>query len=284
MGRLHALSARVRSEGGFTLVELLVTMVAGLVVLSALFTVLDVSLNQTSRTFSKVSADQNARNATDQIENELHSGCVGGSEPVQASSDGNDLIFVSQYGSSASANATVPTPVEHKVVFSPVAGTHTGTLTDYIYTSTGGSAPNWTWSSVPTSTQLLNSATAISNPNFPGGYEPVFQYFSYTEPTSNGTPYTDAAGNSYMMIQDGINYLPGSSTIKPAAAPLSTPLSAGDAGNTAEVLISLVAGPATDSGLVNASGVAATIQDQVALRLTPPSNHAGDGATFQPCS
>ena len=130
---------RVRQEHGFTLVELLVTMVAGIVVLSALYTILDVTLRQTTNTFTRLDSTGRGNAVLAGIENELHSACVASGEtPVQGgangtqASDANDLVFLSQYGTSAN-----PTPVEHKITYTAT----TGKLTDYSYTSTGGQAP-----------------------------------------------------------------------------------------------------------------------------------------------
>lgn len=272
----HRLRQWLRDERGFTLVELLVVLMAGTVIMGAIATMLEVTLRQTSRTFSQTNASQSSRFATETLENELHSACLAnGLAPVQATSDGNTLIFISQYGSTATAaKAASPTPVEHKVAYSPT----NGTLTDYVYPATGGGAPNWTFSSTASSqTQLLAHVAPITG-------TPVFQYFAYSQPTSGGTPYTDSAGNSYMMIQDGINYVPGTST-QPAAAPLAVPLSTGNASTAAEILISFVGGPG-DGSLIetNLSNIGANVHDQVVLRLTPPANHAGNGATFTPCA
>jgi prepilin-type N-terminal cleavage/methylation domain-containing protein len=273
---VHRIRMRTGDESGFTLVELLVSIAAGTVVLAALFALLNTTLNSTTRTFSQVDASQASSTATENLESELHSACLAsGMAPVQSGSDANNLIFVSQYGSSAStAKAATPTPVEHKIVFSSSAGT----LTDYTYAATGGGAPTWTFSTTASSSRLLLSHVAAN------GSTPVFQYFQYSVPTNGGTPYTDSAGNSYEMIQDGINYVPGT-TIKPTAAPLTTPLSSTDAGNTAEVLINFTGGPnggtQVETGLSN---IGDNVQDQVVLRMTPPANHAGNGATFTPCA
>jgi prepilin-type N-terminal cleavage/methylation domain-containing protein len=276
MSLLARLRRRTQGESGFTLVELLVTIMAGSVVMAALLTMVEVTLRQTSRTFSQTNATQSSRYATDTIENELHSACLsGGLAPIQASSDGSNLTFISQYGSTATnANAPAPTPVEHKLVYSST----NGTLTDYVYVATGGGAPNWTFATTASSQTLLLAHVA------PITGTPVFQYFAYSQPTSGSTPFTDAAGNTYMMLQDGINFVPDTTT-KPAAAPLSVPLSAIDAATAAEVLVSFVGGPGGGSQIeTNLSNIGATISDQVVLRMTPPANHAGNGAIFGPCA
>jgi prepilin-type N-terminal cleavage/methylation domain-containing protein len=271
--------ARAHSESGFTLIELLVVIAAGIVVLTAIFALLDTTLHFTTRTFTLVDASQRARIVTEQLENELHSACVGVNvTPIQAASSGTSLSFISQYGSTASnADAAAPTPVRHTITYDPTGHT----LTDTTTAASGGSAPNWTFGGTTTTKPLLANVTTQ-------GSSPAFQYFAYASP---GSQYTDLAGNTYEMIMDGINAIPGTTTV-PAAAPLTVPLSTTDAQNTSEVLIKLLVGGAGGSGeSVNVRGTGtynqnasnASITDQVLLRLTPPVNHDGDGATFSPC-
>ncbi len=264
-----------RAEDGFTLVELLVVLMAGIVVISALFTILDVTLHSTTRTFTKVDATQRARVTLERIENELHSACLtSGVTPIQGGgangsqdSNANNLVFVSQYGTSAN-----PTPVEHRISFNAAAGT----LTDYTYALTSGSSPsNWVFSSTPTSpsgTPLLTNVSA-------NGAIPVFQYFAYE-------PYTDTNGNHDMMLMDGSTAVPGTTTVS-NPDPLSTTngLSTSDAASTAEVVISLVVGGSGGSNEnTNLADTRDTASDSVVLRLTPPPNQVGGTSTFGPCA
>jgi len=252
-------------ERGFTLVELLVVMLSGTVVLSAAFTIIDVTLRQTTRTFTKVHTTERSRPVIDTIENELHSACVAPDvSPVKATSSGTTLIFVSQYGKAATL-----TPVEHVITYDSSAKT----LTDATYAATGGAAPNWTFSGTASSTIILLTNVTQS------GSTPVFQYFKYMN-----SGYSDAGGNAYKMLLDGTSAVPGTSTI-PAAQPLSTPLSAADALDTAEVMTTFVVGPGggTDEN-TTISSANTTVSDSVVLRLTPASNHDGTGASFEPCN
>jgi hypothetical protein len=259
-----------RTEDGFTLVELLVVMLAGIVVMGALFTILDVTLHQTTRTYSRVDATQRARITVETVLSELHSACVAaGVTPIQPQSSDTSLTFISQYG-----NAATPTPVEHQIAFNGGAGT----LTDTSYAVSGGSAPSWTFSSTATSTVTLLTNVAQS------GTTPVFQYFAYQQPlNSSSVPYTDSAGNPYMMLLDGTSAVPGTSTI-PTAAPLTTPLSTAAALQAAEVSIKLVVGPSGGSNEnTTLSDANETVTNSVVLRLTPAANHVGPGSTFNPC-
>jgi Tfp pilus assembly protein PilV len=259
---------------GFTLIEMLVTMLAGMVVLTALFTIVDVTLHQATRTFSRIDATQRARVRLEQVENELHSACVASQvTPVQAGSSDSQLTFISQYG-----NAALPTPVEHQITYN----SSNGTLTDSVYAVSGGTAPSWTFSASPSSTTTL-----LTNVSPSPGY-PVFQYFSYQEaPNGSGGYYTDPDGNPYVILLDGTSPVPGTTPpVVPQASPLTTPLSASEAAQAAEVRIRLLVG-ATGGSLENTTSkladVPLTITDSVVLGLTQPFNHAGPTAVFGPC-
>ena len=269
-------SARDRAarQHGYTLVEMLVTIAAGTVVMLTLFTIVDVTLNQTTRSFSYVDATTRARVAVETLENELHSACIASGEtPIQAGSTGTSLEFVSQYG-----NAANVTPIERLWTYSG------GALTETDYNVSGGTAPNWTFSTTPASPPR----TLIDNvlPQTVGATQvPIFQYFAYQEPLNSlGAPYTDPNGNPYMMLIDGTSAVPGTSII-PAAQPLVSPLSVANAQLATEILMTMQVGPGggTLEKTASPGDTTININDSVVLRLTPPANHVGSGNTFLPC-
>lgn len=263
----------LHDERGFTLIELLVAMIAGIVVISALFTILDVTLHQTTRTFSKVDATQRARTTFSLLENELHSSCIGNqTAPIQQNSDGNTLMFLSQYGSAATV-----TPAWHTVSFNSASGT----LTDATYSATlNQSSGDWTPSGTPSTRTLLTNVNQSSLP--------VFEYYAYGVPlNSSNQPYQDASGNQYEMLLDGTSTVPGTATFPanapaPNGAPLTTPLSSSDADAAAEVRITLVVGPQGGTG-ENTSQGAGTVNDSIVMRFTPVANHDGPNQDFSPC-
>ncbi len=275
----------VGSEQGFTLVELLVAILASAIVVGALYSLVFLSMIETSRTFTRLDATQQARTMLESIENELHSTCVADQvTPIQGGGTGTQdstatqLVFLSQEGTAASL-----TPVEHDISFA------NGTLSDTTYAVSGGTAPNWTFSSTPsgTTTLLRNVSQRVVNAT----PVPVFKYFAYGVPTnSSNAPYTDSAGNDYMILLDGNTDVPGTNTLPAnSPSPLATPLSATDAANTAEVVITLVVGPqvqANEVGSRLSSSLPAAndaVTDSVVLRLTPAANDDGGDATFNPC-
>jgi hypothetical protein len=281
MRRLRSARRRLAREQGTTLIELLVVVLAGTIVGSALFTVLDVTLHSTTRTFSRVDATQRSRTAMENVVNELHSSCIADSvTPIQPNSTGTSLIFISQFG-----NAANVTPVEREIDLNDT----TGVLTETDFPVSGGTAPNWTFSTTASSSTRLLTNVHMQGPV--NNRTPAFQYFAYQEPMqSPGVPYTDAGGNPYMMLIDGTSQVPAT-TVVPPAQPLATPLSVADSQLASEVSIKLAVGPTPPpnaNGLngginTNLSDVNDDVADSIVLRLTPAANHVGSGNSFLPC-
>jgi type II secretory pathway pseudopilin PulG len=264
-------------EGGFSLIELLVAMAAGLVVVAVLFTIIDISLGQTTRVLSRVDVTQRSRTALARIENQLHSSCVGNdATPIQGSpssatpSDGTHLTFLTGSGSEASV-----TPVQHTLAFTP-NGTH-GTLTD----------------TTPSGTEIVldnvdQSVDSSGNPM------PVFQYFKYEQPKDpSGMQYRDPSGKYYEMLIDGNNPLPSGAvtyngtsaagTILPADPLPANPLDDSNAVFAAEVLIDFTLFPVGSDTNQNLSDIGQPVSDAVVLRFTPAPNH-DNGQAVQPCA
>lgn len=270
----HVRRRHASREAGFTLIEVLVTILAGSVVMLALFGMLDFTLKQTTRTDSYVDATQRSRNVVETLENEMHSACLASGEtPIQAASSGTTIEFVSQFG-----NAANVTPMERLITFDASGG---GTLTESDYAVNGGQAPNWTFSTTPQSTKTLLTNISLQN-----GSTAMFSYFAYAQPLqASGAAYTDPGGNPYMMLIDGTNEVPGTSVV-PAAQPLAVPLSAANSQIATEISMSMSVGPSGGTG-ENTSNPADTrvdVNDSVVLRLTPAANHVGSGNSFLPCA
>ncbi len=177
--------ARIRrDERGTTMVELLVSTMTGLIVLSALTMVIVVSMHGTARVSARVDATQRARLVVTKIMQQLHSACVAPKiAPIQSGSTGTSLRFIHASGAQGSAVAPVPTLTEISL-----SG---GVLTQTDWAATGGSAPTWTYSPTPTTKELLTGVGPIP----PSGS--IFSYYASSNgslsPTPQGTPLEPSA-------------------------------------------------------------------------------------------
>lgn len=185
-------------QRGFTLVELLVTMIAGLVITLATLTMLDISVQESAKVADRVEASQRGRIAMEQLIQELHSSCVAASvAPVLPGSTSTSIQFLSQFGSAA-----VLTPNLHKVTFSA------GSLTDTAYAATSGSAPTWTFSSTPAYSRTV--LTNVSQSTVNGTTQPVFQYYEYVNGTlSSALPTPLSATDAANTVQVTVNFAVG---------------------------------------------------------------------------
>jgi prepilin-type N-terminal cleavage/methylation domain-containing protein len=259
---------RFADQRGFTLVELLATMVAGAVVMLALGTIMTVTLRETTRSFTLVDATNRTRPIFEQIENNLHSACFADEQtPIQVGSNANALIFMSSYG-----NAATPTTVWHQITYNPAP---VSTLTDTTYSTTNsvvGGIPTWSRGTLQGSRTLLTNVRQT-------GTTPVFQYFAYET-----APGTDAAGNQYEILPDGTAPVPGTSTTVTDPLAPGGSLTSTQASSAAEVLITMTVGPAGHSNEnTNLANVGQSVSDSITFRFTPAANHDGDGASFSPC-
>lgn len=180
------LAARYRrlsptDERGFTLVELLVAMVTGIVVIGALFTILEVSLAQSTKIANETYSDQIGRTALARIVDEMHDACIHSEfKPVEEESGKEKtgeavLTFVNTY-----SEAAAPEPKEiyqHRIVWKLESGsTKFGTLTEYVSTFSHGTWPEYT--EAGTETKML-LASHIAQSESGGQKKPIFTYYRY---------------------------------------------------------------------------------------------------------
>jgi Tfp pilus assembly protein PilW len=186
---------RLRDARGTSLIEVLVAMVTGIVVVAALFSILEVSLHQTARTTDTVQATQLSRKTMTHIVDELRSACIASSHegywPIKEKSTGSELRFVSAASSQSEIGSVAASEVnEHRIVYEPKEGT----ITDYTYPSKSGTLPNFTFSTTPEPKNGIRIGSQITTSqvlNEKGEKEtaPIFLYEKYAT-TSEATTTT----------------------------------------------------------------------------------------------
>jgi Prokaryotic N-terminal methylation motif len=171
-----------RDERGFTLIETLVAMFSAVIVVGALYTILDISVQQTAHVTDSVQAAQIGRTSMTKLVDELHSACIAPSfVPVQETSmektnnEESKLIFVNAYGS----EAELATAYKHEIVWQK----STGLLIDRAYKSTGGTSPEFTWSTTKTETRL--GEDIYEGETSGKSIIPIFQYYKYKKESSS---------------------------------------------------------------------------------------------------
>jgi type II secretory pathway component PulJ len=248
----------LRSEQGFTLLEALVAIATGVIVTSALLTILEVSLRQQARITDRAQADQIGRTAMSNIIEELHSSCTGAT-PIQGpnttptspleKTNGNNLWFVSAYGNANSGEPLIEKVTEHDINWAASSksstGEQLGKLTDYSFTSiAGNSQEGWTFPSLTTanatSTRLL--AKNVIKPSSGS----IFQYYKYE---------SNSASSTYGQL---VELTSG-----------ELPLTEATAKNIAKVAINFTQAPEGEDTRIDRN---VSFNDAVVLRVSPTSS------------
>jgi len=262
--RLQSLPRVMREEDGFTLVEMLVAMVAGIVVVGALVALLTISLDQETQITDRVQDDRAGRSAMNVIVEELRSSCTGfGAVAIQAPSTTpvsplaaigpQNLWFLSAYGNSTSGEASVERVVEHDITWSSTKTSNTGkslgTLYDYSFVGSG-EPPNWLFGTLSTvnATKRVTLATNV----VPSATNTIFQYWRYDTTATDTSTYGK-------LIQVPESEVPTYAANR----------------KIAEVTISYEQAPEDGD---TRSGHLASFQGSAVLRLTPPEA-ATEGTT-----
>lgn len=164
--------AAVKSESGYTLVELMVAIAAGLVVLFAVTSFIMIALRHSGQISDSVDATQRGRTVLYQVMDELHSACIAPAlAPVQASSDAASLRLIHQRGSEVA-----PIPVLSVLTLNE------GTLSESVY-PLSSETEGWKFSTTPSSTRQLSTGISPT-----GSSTGIFSYYTYSSGQVSSTP------------------------------------------------------------------------------------------------
>jgi type II secretory pathway pseudopilin PulG len=232
-------AGRLRSEDGFTLVELLAGMAIAMVILLAAFDLLDTTVNVTAKTQARTDATARGRQALDTMERSLRSEvCLDKDQPIVDGKWSGTTQIVTFYSDLSDGSGTVP-PQRHVLAYDSAAGTITDTVYTGVYQGTGN-PPTAVYSAPP---DVATLATDVApDPDVPAdasGRRPVFRFYKF-----------DA------------------STPPQFVGPLALPLSSADSSAITKVGIAFATrrqdAPASEAPLV-------TMQDDVYVRSADPN-------------
>ena len=157
------MSRRLRSEGGFTLPELLTTMwIAGVIMLAA-FAMVDFVMKRTAEAEQRVEATQRGRTGMDMITRQLRSQVCLNTTPPIIDGTADSITFYTDLANSTASSL----PERHTLTFNAGAGTITETV----------QKPNATnpvtWKAATSKTML---AGITRDKDSAGNDIPIFQY------------------------------------------------------------------------------------------------------------
>jgi type II secretory pathway pseudopilin PulG len=201
---------RLRQEDGFSLPELLTTLMIGMVLVLASLSLVEVTMRRTGETQDRIEALQGGRLALDTITRELRSRvCLpltGGADPIQVSiaSASPDAVafYVDMRDTSAGGSAATPPsgyisgPQKRSLTYVYDAVAKTGKLVEAIYWPSKVLDGVYSYNATPNSTRelLVNVQRAQGTLNGATVTVPIFQYFQYDfgqSDAANETPGPD---------------------------------------------------------------------------------------------
>jgi type II secretory pathway pseudopilin PulG len=159
--------SRLRDERGFTLIEMLVTTVVGMIVVLATFAIFDAALHAQTRVDDRTDSIGRGRTTLEEVVQQLRSEvCLGPGSPAIAYGDSGHITFYADLAD------TTFVPQEHDLTFA------NGTLTerDYAGAATGGTPP-YTFSATPSRTRVIATKLVLLNQG--GTTVPFFTYYSF---------------------------------------------------------------------------------------------------------
>jgi prepilin-type N-terminal cleavage/methylation domain-containing protein len=160
---------RLHDERGYTLIELMVSMVIGLVVIFAAWMILDASGSLSKRTQDRVDAAQRGRLAMDVIGSELRSQvCLPGAvAPMVAGATSTDFTFYSNLGDQNSPPQKRRFYVQNGAIKEQTwQGTYSGFGTNLTVN----------WAATPTSRTLVEPVGQVSTTS---GTMPYFRFWGF---------------------------------------------------------------------------------------------------------
>lgn len=172
--------SRLRAEDGYTLPELLTAMVVGVVVVFAVYGLLDTTTRVSADTADRVETTSRVRNAMDLIARRIRAQvCQGTGLPALTAADDTSMTFYASLAPEQPAGATTTPPLvvqRRQLTYRPA----TRDVQETVWTGQGV-RPSVTFPTAPTTRILVSDVTPVDADT------PVFRYSRFVVPEAGGT-------------------------------------------------------------------------------------------------
>lgn len=270
MSPLNSRMAALRSDRGFSLIELLVAMLIGLIVSLAAFGMLEFTTSDVSRITERAHVDQTGRVALEKIMLQLHSACVAQSvTPIQAGSNAEKIKFISEtspLNKEKEPTSELGTVRLREVIYTPASGSAEGTLIEKSRPSTG-TPPEYKFTEKYSTeheqvVKLLTGVKQTTNEETKLPI-PVFQYYRYYQKSDTEPVYGQ---------------------LDPAAMTITGSLKKEEeeAKEIAKVTVSFTLAPEGKENTTLGNGRPVALEDSAIFRLETSSE--ASGTTNLPCT
>jgi prepilin-type N-terminal cleavage/methylation domain-containing protein len=274
----------LRAEHGFTLIEMLVTLIIGLVVSLAAFSILQFTTDDVSRITARAHVDQTGRVALEKIILQLHSACVAVTiNPILTKSTGNTVRFVSETSPLNKAQepiSSLSTVHLHEITYNE----STGNLTEKSRLSTG-TTPEFIFNEhetpEPTAHLLLTGVrqTEVLNETTKKVEKlPIFRYYRYYNSNDSQIKLGEAELGEIDpgTNNEGMN----SAELEKESVEGKTKITGAE--KVAKVTMSFTLTPEGHESIIAKGYQPIALEDSAILRLTPSSEEASN--TNLPCA
>ncbi len=263
----------LRSEHGFTLMELLIAMALGLVVSLAAFSILEFTTSDVSRITNRAHVDQTGRVALEKIMLQLHSTCVAVTiTPIEPKSNENTIKFVSEtspLNSKQEPISSLSTVKLHEIIYTPAGGGKAGTLTEK-YWSSSGTTPNFTFNNEHEAGTERKLLTGVKQTEYEEAGKtiitPIFRYYRYYQATDSEVKLGKASLGQ----------------LDPIPLTKAELENVAEAEKVAKVTISFTLTPEGKEGAFAKGDQPVALEDSAIFRFTPSSEEAAN--TNLPCA
>ena len=268
---------RLRSEHGFTLVEVLVAMVIGMIVSLGAFSLLEFTTSDVSRVTARAHIDQTGRVALEKIMLQLHSACVAVTiTPIEPKSNENTIKFVSEtspLNGKSEPISSLSSVKLHEITYNKAEGTLTeksrpSSGTTPFFKFTEHETPEPTVHILLTGvkqTEVINETTHLPE------LIPIFQYYRYYASTDTKIK----TGEAKLGELDPEHM--SNATMAIEKSPTET-----EAEKVAKVTMSFTLTPEGKEGILAKGDQPIALEDSAIFRFTPSSEEAGN--TNLPCA